>query len=112
MTTDQPPTGSEPIEVPMAWAGLDAIDTRTANQFLITPDPHDDLMYLTVGLVAAPVFMGTEEEQLQQFRDLQYVTVRPLGRFALTRQRARQLADLLNESLARYDDQGREQEHG
>lgn len=104
MAPGEPPTESEPIEVPMAWAGLDVVDTRTANQFLITPDPHDDLMYLTVGLVSAPVFMGSEEEQLQQFRDLKYVTVRPLGRFALTRQRAKQLADLLNESLARYDD--------
>jgi hypothetical protein len=104
MAPDEQPAESEPVEVPMAWAGLDGIDTRTANQFLITPDPHDDLMYLTVGLVSAPVFMGSEDEQLQQFRDLKYVTVRPLGRFALTRQRARQLADLLNESLARYDD--------
>ena len=111
MTSDRPPAESELITVPMAWAGVDAIDTRTANEFLITPDPHDDLMYLTVGFVSAPVLMGTEEEQLQQLRDIKFVTVRPLGRYALTRQRARQLADLLNESLGPYDDQRREQEH-
>ena len=91
------------VEVPLVWTGLDALDTFAANEFLITPDAHDDLMYLTVGLVSPPVFMGSEEEQMQQLRDLRYVTVRPLGRFALTHERARRLAELLNESLARYD---------
>ena len=70
---------------------------------LITPDAHDDLLHLTVGLVSPPVLMGSDDEQMEQLRDLTYITVRALGRFALTPERARRLAELLNESLARYD---------
>ena len=98
MASEDPPLS---VEVPLSWMGLDTIDTLVANEFLITPDAHDDLLYLTIGLVSPPVFIGSDEEQMEQLRDLRYVTARPLGRFALTRQRARRLAELLNESLAR-----------
>lgn len=96
-----PEDPQESVEVPLVWAGLDGLATLTANEFLITPDAHDDLLHLTVGLVSPPVLMGSDDEQMQQLRDLRYVTVRGLGRFALTRERAQRLADLLNESLAR-----------
>lgn len=98
-----PDDQQQSVEVPLAWTGLDAVDTFTANEFLITPDAHDDLLHLTVGLVSPPVFMGSDEEQIQQLRDIRYVTVRALGRFALTHERARRLAEILSESLERYN---------
>lgn len=98
-----PEDQQQSAEVPLAWTGLDALDTFTANEFLITPDAHDDLLHLTVGLVSPPIFMGSDDEQVQQLRDLRYVSVRALGRFALTHERARRLAEILGESLERYD---------
>ena len=102
-----PEDQQQSVEVPLAWTGLDSLDALTANEFLITPDAHDDLLHLTVGFVSPPVLMGSDDEQMQQLRDLRYVTVRALGRFALTHDRARRLADILNESLERYNKSAR-----
>lgn len=89
------------------WTRLDAVDTLTANEFLITPDAHDDLLHLTVGLVSPPVLMGSDDEQMQHLRDLRYVAVQALGRFSLTHARARRLAEILKESVERYNSRAR-----
>ena len=109
MTPNQPPPESEFIEVPLAWTGVDAFDVLTANQYLVTLDPANDTMYLMVGLVMPPPLMGTTEEIQNQLREQSYLPVRTLGRFALTRQSAGELANVLHESLSRYDQaKGRE----
>ena len=109
MTSEQTPAEPESVEVPMAWTGVEALDVLTANEFLITVDPENDMMYLTVGVVTPPPITGTPDEIRQQLHDLNYVPVRTLARFALSRLRAERLGEALRESLSRYD-QARERE--
>jgi hypothetical protein len=52
-------------------------------------------LVLTIGHAAPPIVSGNPEEQRQQLAGISEVTVQPLARYAVTRQRLAELIDLL-----------------
>jgi len=88
----QGPDDEDGIVVPLVWLGLEETPVQAANQFIVQHDPMAvDEFYLTIGHVTPPAITGTPEEQREQAKRIQFVPVRPLGRFQLTRQRYSEL---------------------
>lgn len=91
---------AEPIGIPLVYAGLEDSPVLWANNFVVQYQP--DEFTLTFGQLVPPMLIGTEEEQRAQARQLSYVPIQVVGRFALTRGRLEQLNRLLTEHLARF----------
>ncbi|MDE0474169.1 MAG: hypothetical protein OXI50_06390 [Gammaproteobacteria bacterium] len=84
------------VRVPLVWNAGEA-ETQHATHFVLQQE--DDLYYLTVGQVAPPIFIGTPEEQREQAKGLNWVSVRMLARFVLSRAKARELRDLFETAV-------------
>jgi hypothetical protein len=62
----------------------------------------EGVAYLTFYQATPPVVMGTPEEQLEKFKQLEHIEARPIVKLALTRDLVKKLSNLLSRTL---DDQ-------
>jgi len=89
------------VSVPLVWVDLDAVSVEMANQFVSQFEP--DQFILTVGQVAPPMIIGSEEERLEQLRRISYAPVRTLARVSMSPARMRELVSVLQQSLQHYE---------
>ena len=89
------------VDVPLAWVGIDELDIQFANQFVIQFQPNE--FVLSVGQATPPAFIGTPEQIADQVAGLEFVHVRPLGRFGMTRGRLVELIAALQVNLENHD---------
>jgi hypothetical protein len=95
------------VRVPVLFVGVDDTPILYGNQFVIQHQQNEFI--LTVGQIAPPMLLGTEEQQREQAKQLDYVAVKVVARLAFTRARLQELIDLLQTNMANYD---RKQEAG
>jgi len=91
-------SGQKPAEdgvvVPLVYVGLDETPIEFLNQFVL--QVQGDEIILTLGAVAPPLILAdTAEERKRQAEAIKFVQVRVLGRYAMTRQRLRELIGIL-----------------
>jgi hypothetical protein len=91
------------VQVPLAWVGLDELPVVVSNQALIQHNAEDEFV-LAFGHASPPPLVGSDEEKLEQLRQISFVPVRVIARFGLTRRRVEELIDILQENLRRYDE--------
>ncbi len=89
-----------------SWVGLDDVPIRAATQFISQFDEHG--FYLTVGMLSPPVLLGSDEEKREQASKISFVPINPLGRFLLSEKSVRDLVEVLQISLARFDNRREE----
>lgn len=92
-------------EVPLTWIGIEDVPILTINQMLgqaLTPQEF----ILTLGQVAPPVLLGTEEQRREQLQMITFAAVKPVARIGLTRQRVEELIRILTETLHTADKMG------
>lgn len=93
----------EQVAIPVVYLGLEETSILYANQFAVQIEGNDFIV--TAGQVAPPLLLGTVEEQREQAKQLPYVPIRVVGRFAVSRERVQQLAELLQQQIRRHDEQ-------
>jgi hypothetical protein len=98
----------EVIQIPVAWVEADETPILLANQFL--SQFQQDEFILTLGQVAPPALLGTDEEKLKEARSLSFIPVKVLARFGLTRSRVEELIGVLQQTIANYESQTRERD--
>jgi len=81
--------------VPVIWVGLDEVPIMFANQFVIQGGGGE--LLLTIGQLAPPMLLGTEDERRQQAEAISYVPIKPLCRISLTADRLGELIDVLSQ---------------
>ena len=94
----------ETFAVPKSWIGVDQVAVFAANEFVISHVPVSGEFIVTVGHIAPPVLLGTDEEQRAQAEQFVFVPVRTIGRFSLARLHVEQLIGALQANLARYNE--------
>ncbi len=99
------------VAVPTLWVGESETPVVLANQFNIGHQGVDEFI-LTLGQVASPLLTGTDDEKLEQVKNLSYVPIQIVGRVAFSRDRLVQLIEILTTNLARYDATINEQREG
>jgi hypothetical protein len=91
------------VQVPLVWVGLDDLPIHLVNQF--TGQFQELEVIVNVGQIAPPVIMGnTPQERREQARHLSFVPVRPVARLGMTVQRLRELIEVLQMTLANYEE--------
>ena len=96
------PLPEEGVQVPLVWVGLDDVPVQTSNQALLQIAAKDEFV-LVVGHTAGPVVLGSEDEQREQLKNVNFVPVRPIVRLGLTRQRVEELLHPLERQIEAYD---------
>jgi hypothetical protein len=81
--------------VPVIWVGLDDVPIMFANQFVIQGAGSE--LTLTIGQLAPPMLLGSEDERRQQAEAISYIPVKPLSRVSLTTERLAELIDVLSQ---------------
>ena len=104
---DIPSSDADPIQVPVLFVGADDTPILYVNQFVVQHQQNEFI--ITVGQIAPPMLLGTEEQQRQQAKQIAYVPVKVVARLALTKARLKELISVLETNLANYD---RKQESG
>jgi hypothetical protein len=89
------------IELRVLWRGVEDSPILYANQFVLQTD--QDEVILTLGQLVQPILIGDQEERLAQARELSHVSVKIIGRFSMTRERAGDFLNALRDHLAKYD---------
>lgn len=99
MTAEQPE--GESVQLRLLWRGLDEVPLLYANQFVVQHE-RDELI-LTIGQFQPPILIGDAEHRFEQAKQLGYVPINIVGRYAFTRQRLAELVGYLNEHLEKFD---------
>lgn len=99
MAGDEPPEGA--IRVPIVWTGVDDVPILYANGFVSQFD--QEAFIITIGQVAPPALIGTPEEVEEQARELEFITVRPITRLALTPPKMAEFIAILQANLDQYE---------
>lgn len=95
------PENNEEGVLHASWVGLDDLPVVTANQFVSQFDDHG--FYLSVGMLAPPLLLGSQEEREAQLKKISFVPINSLARFALSRKTMGELVEVLRANLERYD---------
>ncbi|MFD7901039.1 hypothetical protein ACFV4G_02235 [Kitasatospora sp. NPDC059747] len=96
---------SEQIAVPLVWVGVDDLPVPVANQVMAQMD--QDQIFLTFGVATPPIILGQDADQMREsVRQIDYVPVRPLSRFAVSRRHLSQLIQVLEQAALNFDKQG------
>jgi len=98
-------TGSSPEprrDIPLAWVGFDELPIHYANQIIVQYQPEGSFL-IGVGQVLTPALIGEPAEMAEQLDHVEFVPIRPLVRVALTEQTMRELAAVLDASIAKAD---------
>jgi hypothetical protein len=82
-------------QVPVVWVGLDEAPIQFANQFAMQGIENE--LILTIGQIAPPMLLGTDEERRQQIEALSYVPVKTVCRVSFTPERLGELIDVLTQ---------------
>ena len=82
------------------WVGADELTILAPNQFAVNYQAIGVEFQLSIGQVAPPVLSGDREQQKRQIEAIDFVPVRPIARFALTRETAAMLIGALQEALS------------
>lgn len=86
------------VELKVVWSGVESLEARAANQFLMQQVRSSrgvvDEIVLIAGHLAPPVTLGPIEEQRAEVEALGSVVVKPVARLSMTVERARELRDL------------------
>ena len=101
--------GQKDIRVPTLWVGESEISVVLANQFNIAHQGVDEFI-LTIGQVTTPLLIGSDEDKLEQAKNLSYVPIRVVGRITFSRDRLVELIQVLTTNLKRYDSTIKERE--
>jgi cytochrome oxidase assembly protein ShyY1 len=96
-------TEEEEIRLPIVYIGTEDVPVALANQFVIQHQQNEFI--LTVGQIAPPILLGTDEERREQAKNVAYVPVKVVGRFTFTRQRLAELINVLQTHLRKYDEE-------
>jgi hypothetical protein len=101
--SDEP---SEQVEVPVQmegrWVGVDDLPAILVNQML--GQVHEGEIVLTFGYVSPPAIVGAER-LTEWARQTEFVEIKPVARIALTPQKLRDIATVLNDTIANYERQ-------
>jgi hypothetical protein len=93
----------ESVSFPIAWEGVDDLPVLFVNQVL-GQIGHQSEVVLTFGQVTPPAIVGdTQAEREQQIKEVTRIPIKPVARFALTREGLEQLVTVLHETLANHD---------
>ena len=90
---------SSEVTFELRWDGLDDLLVLTANQFFVSALPPRDGggFVISVGHVSPPMVIGdTSEERRAHAETIESIPVKPIVRFSLTHELARQLLGLLD----------------
>jgi regulator of sirC expression with transglutaminase-like and TPR domain len=90
------------IAVPIVYTSTDDAPILFANQFVV--QINQDEFLLLIGQLQPPLLLGTHEEQQEAAKQISHVSVRTVLRVAMTRTRVEELAGLLTQQLAQYDE--------
>lgn len=103
-----PGANAEQVQIGIEWptdASLSLLPL--ANQFLAQIGNSGvgmpEEIILSIGNASPPLVYGSQEEQEQQIARLSSVRVVPVARFALSRSRAAELVQVLQETLHTWD---------
>jgi hypothetical protein len=96
------------VRAKIIWEGVDRLPVMAANQFLVqlsASEPQNMVsdVVLTVGYLAPPLLLGTEEEQREAAAQLDHVSVQPVARFSIPLGKAAELAQVLQGFLERVE---------
>jgi hypothetical protein len=97
LVSAEPDPANAPVRV--QWPGVESLQIHMANQFLFQIDPvgtDPDLLILTVGQLAPPALLGTDDEKVKTFAAMGYqLNVTPLARYGITPRRLDELIETL-----------------
>jgi hypothetical protein len=93
------------------WGPGSDLPVQFANQFAVQPGPAagaqqvPDGIYVTVASIAPPIFVGTPEQvQRQASEHPKTLPVRPLIKFAMSKERAQELVAVLLTTIQQLED--------
>ncbi len=89
------------IDISIAWVGVEDTPIVFANQFVIQHEPEEFI--LTVGQLAPPMLLGTNEQKAEQAKQLDYVPIKALARIGMSRKRMQELVAVLQGNLEQHD---------
>ena len=92
--------GDDGFTVETRWVGADELTILAPNQFAVNYQAIGVEFLLSIGQVAPPVLSGDREQQKRQVEAIDFVPVRPIARFALTRETAAMPIGALQEALS------------
>jgi hypothetical protein len=98
--TEQLPEG---VPFPVAWEGVEDVPVLFVNQVLGQVGQQAEVV-LTFGQLTPPAILGeTQAERERQIGDWPRIPIKPVARFALTREGLEQLVTVLHQTLENHD---------
>ncbi len=99
--TQQP---SESVTFRIEWVGLglEGAQVLAANQFAMMHNTETDEVIFSVGHLVPPILLGDEEQRQEQARSIDPLPIVTIARFALTRDSAVRLGEVVNEHVERF----------
>jgi hypothetical protein len=97
--TDQPP---QMLAVPLSWIGYEDVPILYANQVLIQFQPEGGFV-LAIGQATPPPLIGTPEQIAEQAAEVEFVPVKTLARFGMTRAKLQEIITVLQVNLDSSD---------
>ena len=89
--------------VPLEWRGLEEHVPSPVNQFV--SQFTDDMFFVSFGLATPPLLPKDLERRKARLEAMESVPVSPVARLALTPERMRELIEVLQTNLQRYEAQ-------
>jgi hypothetical protein len=96
---EQPP---QQLELPLSWIGYEDVPILYANQVLVQFQAEGAFV-IAVGQVTPPALIGTAEQVAAQAAQIEYIPVKTLGRFGLTRAKLQEVISILQVNLDNFD---------
>ncbi len=90
------------LDVPLSWIGYDDAPILYANQLLVQFQPEGGFV-LALGQATAPPLIGTPEQIAAQAAEIEFVPVRTLARFGMTRAKLQEVIAVLQANLENFD---------
>ncbi|MEX2529847.1 MAG: hypothetical protein WD960_03660 [Gemmatimonadota bacterium] len=101
-STPRAASDNDEISLKASWVGFEETTVVSANQF-VSQFMEDGLFILSFGMVTPPFLLGSAEEQKQQALEMGFVPVETLSRLAITPARIRELIQVLEQNLAKFE---------
>lgn len=90
--------------IPLTWIGAEELPVLFVNQFVGQVEAGQGVFFLNVGQALPPALIGTPEERTEQLEQIAYIPVKPVARFAFTRERLEYLIAILQTNLDQHDE--------
>jgi hypothetical protein len=100
----------ETFQVRVQWGPNDGVPLQFANQIIAQVDRGE--AFLTFGQLQPPVLLGDREEQAEQARSIDTVTVQPVARLTMPIARVVEFVQALTTILELHERQQQQQELG